>query len=42
MLQRAAHYTASSTVSPPLLLLAIGLAGVFVTLYLGSAATAGL
>ena len=39
MLQLAAHYAPSSTLAPPLLLLALGLAGVFLTLYLGIALT---
>lgn len=43
MLQLAAHYTSSpSTLAPALLLLAIGLAGVFCTLYLGCAVTDSL
>ena len=42
MLQLTAHYTPSSTLAPPLLLLAIGLAGVCLTLYLGIAPTDSL
>ena len=42
MLQLAAHYTSSSRLASPLLLLAIGLAGVFLALYLGIAPTDGL
>ena len=42
MLQLAAHYAPSSTLAPPLLLLAIGLAGVLLTLCLGMAPTDGV
>ena len=42
MLQLAAHYAPSSTLAPPLLLLAIGLAGMVLTLSLGIAPTDGL
>jgi hypothetical protein len=39
MLQLAAHYAPSSRLSPPLLLLAIGLAGILLSLYLGITST---
>jgi hypothetical protein len=41
MLQVAAHYVPSSTLALPLLLMAIGLAGVCFSLYLGIAPAEG-